>query len=80
MLEATLVIETQLGDAGEREFDLWLHKIGAEIVPIDSEQTEAARHAWRLYGKGPRGCAELRRLLCLRAGTDTQQTLLFQGR
>lgn len=42
----------ELGDAGGREFDLWLHKIGAEIVPIDSEQAEAARRACRRYGKG----------------------------
>lgn len=52
VLEATIVLETRLGDAGGREFDLWLLKIGAEIVPVDAEQTEAARRAWRRYGKG----------------------------
>jgi ribonuclease VapC len=52
VLETTMVIETRMGDAGGREFDLWLLKIGAEIVPVDAEQTDAARRAWRRYGKG----------------------------
>lgn len=49
VLEATMVLETRLGDAGAREFDLWLLRIGAEIVPFDAEQADAAR---RRYGKG----------------------------
>ncbi|WP_213775989.1 type II toxin-antitoxin system VapC family toxin [Bradyrhizobium sp. dw_78] len=52
VLEATIVLETRLGDAGGREFDLWLLKIGAEIVPVDAEQMDTARRAWRRYGKG----------------------------
>ena len=52
VLEATIVLETRLGDSGGREFDLWLLKTGAEIVPVDAEQMEAARRAWRRYGKG----------------------------
>ena len=52
VLEATIVIETRLGDAGGREFDLWLLKIGAEIVVVDPEQADAARRVWRRYGKG----------------------------
>lgn len=52
VLEATIVLETRLGDAGGREFDLWLLKIGAEIVPVDTEQSDAARRAWRRFGKG----------------------------
>jgi len=51
VLEATIVIEARLGDAGGREFDLWLLKIAAEIVAVDAEQAEAARRAWRRYGK-----------------------------
>ena len=52
VLEATIVLETRLGEAGGREFDLWLHKLGAEIVAVDAEQMDAARRAWRRYGKG----------------------------
>jgi ribonuclease VapC len=52
VLEATIVLETRLGDAAGREFDLWLHKVGAEVVAVDAEQTDAARRAWRRYGRG----------------------------
>jgi ribonuclease VapC len=52
VLEATIVLETRLGEAGGREFDLWLLKVGAEVVPVDVEQIDAARRAWRRYGKG----------------------------
>lgn len=44
---ATIVLETRLGDADGREFDLWLLRIGAEIVSVDVEQVDAARRAWR---------------------------------
>jgi ribonuclease VapC len=57
VLEATMVLETRLGDQGGREFDLWLLKIGAEIVPVDAEQTDAARRGWRRYGKGHHAAA-----------------------
>jgi ribonuclease VapC len=57
VLEATIVLETRLGDAGGREFDLWLLKIGAEIVPVDAEQADAARRAWRRFGKGRHAAA-----------------------
>ncbi len=52
VLEATMVIETRLGDTGGREFDLWLVKIGAKIVAVDAVQADTARRAWRRYGKG----------------------------
>ncbi len=57
VLEATIVLETRLGDAGSREFDLWLLKIGAEIVPVDVEQLDAARRGWRRYGRGRHAAA-----------------------
>ena len=57
VLEATMVIETRLGDAGGREFDLWLLKIGAEIVAVDADQVDANRRAWRRYGKGRHAAA-----------------------
>jgi ribonuclease VapC len=52
VLETAIVLETRLGDAGGREFDLWLLKVGAEVVPVDAEQIDAAQRAWRRYGKG----------------------------
>jgi ribonuclease VapC len=51
-LEATIVIEARLGDPGGREFDLWLHRAEVEILPVDAEQADMARRAWRRFGRG----------------------------
>lgn len=52
MLEAAMVIEARLGEAGGSELDLWLHKVGVEIVAVEAEHADQARRAWRRYGKG----------------------------
>ena len=51
VLEASLVIESELGDQGSRELDLLLLKAGVEIVAFNEEQLQVARHAFREYGK-----------------------------
>ena len=51
-LEAAIVIEARLGDAGGREFDLWLHRAEIEILAVDAEQADLARRAWRRFGRG----------------------------
>lgn len=80
VLEATMVIETRLGDAGGREFDLWLVKIGAEIVAVDAVQADAARRAWRRYGKG-RHAASLNYGDCFSyaLAITSNEPLLFKG-
>jgi ribonuclease VapC len=80
VLEATMVIETRLGDAGGREFDLWLVKIGAEIVSVDAGQADAARRAWRRYGKG-RHAASLNYGDCFSyaLALTRSEPLLFKG-
>lgn len=52
LVEATIILESRLGEAGGREFDLWLRRTGIEIVPVDEEQADMARRAWRRFGKG----------------------------
>ncbi len=78
VLEAAMVLETRLGDAGGREFDLWLLNIGAEIVPVDAEQAEAARRVASLRQGTSRRRVELRRLLLLRAGGDPRRAAALQ--
>ncbi len=51
-LEAALVVETRKGEAGGRELDLLLHRSKIEGVAFQPEHAEAARAAWRKYGKG----------------------------
>ncbi len=52
LLEASIVIEARKGDEGARDLDLLIYRGGIEIVPVDAEQAEVARLAWRRYGKG----------------------------
>lgn len=52
VLEAAMVIEARFGEAGGADLDLWLHKIGVEIVAVTAEHADQARRAWRRYGKG----------------------------
>jgi len=52
MIETGIVIEARQGDAAGREFDLFVVRANLQIVPVDAEQAELARSAWRKYGKG----------------------------
>jgi len=51
-LETGIVLEAKRGEAAGREFDLFLVRAQFEVVPVDAEQVEIARSAWRRYGKG----------------------------
>jgi len=52
LVEAAIVVETRLGEAGGRELDLLLAVAECEIVALDAEQAAAARQAHRRFGKG----------------------------
>src|ERR1019366_2982189 len=51
-LETGIILEAKRGEAAGREFDLFLVRARFQIVPVDAEQVEIARSAWRKYGKG----------------------------
>jgi ribonuclease VapC len=50
--ETGIVLEARRGEAVGRELDLFIVRAKIEIVPVDAEQAEIARSAWRKYGKG----------------------------
>ncbi len=52
LLEASIVVESRKGAEGARDLDLFVYRAGIEIVPVDQEQAEVARIAWRRFGKG----------------------------
>src|SRR5580704_4338240 len=52
VLETGIVLEAKRGESAGREFDLFLIRANVQIVPVDGEQVEIARSAWRKYGKG----------------------------
>lgn len=51
-VEASMVMEGRMGSDGLRDFDLFVLKAGIEIVPMDVEQANIARGAFRKFGKG----------------------------
>lgn len=81
LLEAAMVIETRLGEAGGIELDLWLYKAGVEIVALDADQADLARRAWRRFGKG-RHSAGLNYGDCFSYALAAirQEPLLFKGK
>jgi ribonuclease VapC len=52
VLETSTVVEASFGEAAGREFDLFLIDAEITVIDVDREQVEAARLAWRKFGKG----------------------------
>jgi ribonuclease VapC len=52
VLETGIVLESKRGESAGREFDLFVVRTNLEVVPVDAEQIEVARSAWRSFGKG----------------------------
>lgn len=80
VLEAAIIIETRLGAAGGSALDLWLKTLRIEIVPVDEDQTDLARRAWRQFGTG-RHPASLNFGDCFSyaLAMTMQEPLLFKG-
>ena len=51
-LEAAIVLESRSGDAAGHELDAFLEEAEIELGPVTPEQAQAARRAWRRFGKG----------------------------
>jgi ribonuclease VapC len=52
VVEASLVLLARHGEAGDVQLDRLVQKLGAEIVPVDTEQVTAARDAALRFGRG----------------------------
>ncbi|MGI6857032.1 type II toxin-antitoxin system VapC family toxin [Mesorhizobium sp. 1B3] len=52
VLEARMVLVSRRGEHALAEIDLWLRKIEADIIPVDSDLVDLATDAWLTYGKG----------------------------
>jgi ribonuclease VapC len=52
LLEAGIVVEARHRQDGAVELDRLLMKLGIATIPVDAEQVEAGRRAYRKYGKG----------------------------
>jgi ribonuclease VapC len=51
-VEASIVMENSRGYEGLRDFDLWMSAAGIVLAPVDVDQAQIARQAFRQYGKG----------------------------
>lgn len=80
VLETSIVVESRGGTVAGREFDAFLDRVGIALVPVTAEHVEAARHAWRRFGKGNHR-AELNFGDCLAyaLAKTTGEPLLFKG-
>ena len=52
VLETSTVVEASFGEIAGRDLDLFQREAEVNVVSVDREQVEAARMAWRRYGKG----------------------------
>ena len=52
LVETTIVLESRSGAAAGYELDAFLQEAGIELEPVTAEQAQAARRAWRRFGKG----------------------------
>lgn len=52
VLEASIVLFTRYGDFGDRELDLFLHRLSVRVVSVTPEHLEMARSGLRRFGKG----------------------------
>ena len=52
LLEAAIVLESRGGAAAADELDLFLQTAEIELAGVTVEQAQAARRAWRRFGKG----------------------------
>ncbi len=51
-LEAAIVVESRGGAEAGYELDIFLDRAGIEVVPVTYRQVQAARRAWRRFGRG----------------------------
>jgi len=52
VLETSIVVEGRGGAAAGHELDAFLDRAGIAMAPVTAEQVQAARVAWRRFGKG----------------------------
>ena len=51
-LEAAIVLESRAGPAAGPDLDLLLERAPIELEPVTLEHAQAARRAWRRFGRG----------------------------
>ena len=51
-VECSMILESRYGADGVRDLDLFIAKAQVSLMPVDEEQADLARRAYRKFGKG----------------------------
>ena len=51
LLEASIVLESRSGPAAGYELDAFIHEAGIKLEAVTAEHAQAARRAWRRFGR-----------------------------
>ena len=80
-LEAAIVLESRSGEAAGHELDAFLEEAEIEPAPVTADHAQAARRAWRRFGKGnhPAGL-NFGDCFAYALAEATGEPLLFKGR
>ena len=79
-LEASIVMEGRGGMAADHALDLFLGEAMIDPAPVTVEHLEAARRAWRRFGKGNHPAAlNFGDCLACALADVTGEALLFKG-
>ena len=80
VLEAAIAVERRGGDTAAHELDKLLETAQIELVPVTVEHLEAARRAWRRFGKGNHPAAlNFGDCVAYALARSTGEPLLFKG-
>lgn len=52
LVECSIVLDTRYGPPAVRDLDLLLARAEVRLTPVDLDQADLARHAYRHFGKG----------------------------
>ena len=80
-IEAAIVLESRSGAEAGNELDAFLEEAAIELEPVTAVHAEAARRAWRRFGKGnhPAGL-NFGDCFAYALAKATGEPLLFKGR
>jgi len=78
--ESSIVMESRTGIAGGHELDQFVEKAPIQLVAVTAEHAQAARRAWRQFGKGNHPAAlNFGDCFAYALAKETGEPLLFKG-
>lgn len=79
-LETAIVLEARSGSAGGHELDLFIEKAPIQIAAVTADHAQAARRAWRRFGRGNHPAAlNFGDCFAYALAEETREPLLYKG-